>query len=130
MCALSGERGLITDFGLHETVALLDREGLLDAFHFVVDRGRRPRQRPGLPDHGGPAHGVLRRHRVVYVDAHAGRASPRSSSAGAPASCPADAARSRAARPSTRARHGRVVRPALQHAPNALRYYIFGTWPE
>jgi FMN phosphatase YigB (HAD superfamily) len=70
--ALSGRRALITDFDLHETTAVLDEHGLLGAFHAVIDRGAHRAADPAYMTEAGRCLGVLRRHRVVYLDAHAG----------------------------------------------------------
>lgn len=72
--ALSGRRALVTDFGLHETTAVLDEHGLLGAFHAVTDRGAHRAADPAYLTEAGRGLGVLRRHRVVYIDAHAGAA--------------------------------------------------------
>lgn len=70
--ALTGRRALLTDFDMHETVRLLDDAGLLGTFHAVVDRGGARAADPGYVPEAGRRIGVLRRQRVVYIDAHAG----------------------------------------------------------
>lgn len=129
VCALSGRRGLITDFGLHETVAFLDREGMLDAFHFVVDRGGGRGSDPGFLTGAGRRMGVLRRHRVVYVDAHAGAcvAAKLLGWRACLLSGGRSALKSAGAAVDARAGMGAWYDQRFNTLRNALRYYIFGT---
>ena len=129
ICALNGRRGLVSDFDLHDTLSFLDGNGLLDAFHFVVPRGADRRDDPSYVSEAGRGMGILRRHRVVYVDAHAG-ACVAAKLLGWRA-CLLSPGRSALKRSGSaadaRAGMGAWYDQRFNTLRNALRYYIFGT---
>ena len=110
---------LLTDFGLHETVRLLDDAGLLDTFHAVVDRGSARAADPGyVPEAAGASASSGGR-------ASSHRRPRRGSSAKLLGPCVPRVAGPSALRKSglpdetrTRASAGRVVRPPLQLDPH------------